>query len=188
MPVEIIDSDRDFKEVIQQIIATQGSSEFFEGVTIISVETGIDGRYLHSCYGLAIALDMLKKDPEKHILCLASLSPNVICQFNSTQLQLVLQYKNVWFVELQDYLIIDLAASVQASRESKSNLTDGIHDLYEETNCLHDGPYLEKLGLTPQEIRLRRLSYEYQIKDKRSSFCIHALRDIRKFYPVQFYE
>ncbi len=75
------------------------NTEDFRDSYIIMAENDADGNHLQFCYGVTLALNVLRKDPHaKVILC--SFLPIEVCRNQKPEIDFVLKHENAYFLKM----------------------------------------------------------------------------------------
>lgn len=86
-----------FAKNLREKIDSFPNAEEFRGVYIFSVENTADGHNYSDCYGVDMALNILRKDPSAKIVMYAFLGENAIRKMKPS-LDIVLKHENVYLV------------------------------------------------------------------------------------------
>lgn len=82
----------------RETIARFDNAEDFRDAHIICAENDINGNYLQSCYGVTIAIDILRKDQNAKVI-LYSFLPSEFIRKQKPEIDLVLKHQNAFFME-----------------------------------------------------------------------------------------
>jgi hypothetical protein len=88
--------NNEYQELFKEEIDSLPNAEDFRNATIILAENDINNNTLQSCYGVTLALNILRKNPNTKIILFGILPIEQIRKVQPT-LDIVLKYENVYF-------------------------------------------------------------------------------------------
>ena len=94
-----INNGANWSKELANKIAELPNAEDFRNVNIIVVENSANNHRLEECYGITIAMEMLRKNPDAKVILYGVLSLNYL-QTKKPEIDVVLKYENARFILL----------------------------------------------------------------------------------------